>query len=86
MFLVKREESRNFDVFLGVLFLFVFGVWKREKRVEKLGREQKIRKISLWSGACVGLFIAPGMNFEAAALQRPSKSVDLGTSRKILAS
>ena len=72
-----------FWVFFFCLFL-VFG--REKKRVEKLGREQKIRKISLWSGACVGLFIAPGMNFEAAALQRPSKSVDLGTSEKILAS
>ena len=32
-FLVKREESRSFDVFF-------FFVWKREKKcVEKLGRE-----------------------------------------------
>ena len=43
MLLVKREESRGFDVFFGCFVCF-FGVWKREKCVEKPGKEQKIKK------------------------------------------
>ena len=43
-----------------VLCVF-FGVWKREKRAEKLGREHKIKKkkcLLFWSEGCLGLFIA----------------------------
>ena len=44
MFLVKREESRDFDVFFGV-FLGLFLVFRRErKRREELGREQISKK------------------------------------------
>ena len=40
MFLVKREESRDFDVFFWCVFglFLVFGIEK--KRREKLGREK----------------------------------------------
>ena len=40
MFLVKKEESRDFDVFSGVFlgFFLVFG--REEKSREELGREQ----------------------------------------------
>ena len=60
MFLVKREKSRGFDVFFGC-FVCIFGIWKREKCVEKSGREQKFRKnvfLPLFVG-CMRLFIAP---------------------------
>ena len=41
VFLVKREESRSFDVFFFFFFGCDFGVWKGEKKCEeKLGREQ----------------------------------------------
>ena len=40
MFLVKREESRSFDVFFGCLFVFERG----EKHVEKPGKEQNSAK------------------------------------------
>ena len=44
VFLVKREESRDFDVFFGV-FLGLFLVFRRErKRREELGREQISKK------------------------------------------
>ena len=40
MFLVKREESRDFDVFFGV-FLDIFLVFGRDKKYkEELGREK----------------------------------------------
>ena len=46
MFLMKREELRSFDVFLGVFCVFViFG--KREKCVEKPGREKNLAKNGL---------------------------------------
>ena len=32
VFLVKKEESRDFDVFFGVFLGFFFGVWKRGKK------------------------------------------------------
>ena len=64
MFLVKREESRSFNVFLGVFCVFlVFG--RERKRVEKLEKEQKIRRkknvVSPLSKVCIGLFIAPAL-------------------------
>ena len=40
MFLIEREESRSFDVFLGVFFVFGRG----ENHVEKPGREQNLAK------------------------------------------
>ena len=54
-----REESRGFDVFFGC-FVCDFGNWKREKCVEKLGREKKFRKNVFlpWSEGCLELFIA----------------------------
>ena len=41
MFLVKREESRDFDVFFGVFL--VFG--RERKRREKLGQRENFRKM-----------------------------------------
>ena len=56
MFLVKREESRSFDVFFGCLFVFERG----EKHVEKPGKEQNSAKNdSPQCERCVWLFIAP---------------------------
>ena len=46
MFLVKREESRNFDVFFG--YFLVFKREKKKKCVEKLGRKQTSRKCGLF--------------------------------------
>ena len=45
--------------FLGVLCVF-FSVWNREKHVEKLDKDQKVKKMSslFWSKGCLGLFIA----------------------------
>ena len=43
MFLVKREESRSFDVFFGCLFVF-FVFERGEKHVEKPGKEQNSAK------------------------------------------
>ena len=49
MFLVKREESRNFDVFFFFAFFFcVFGVWKREKMHREVGPRVKLSKIPLF--------------------------------------
>ena len=58
-------QSRNFDVFLGVFF--VFG---REKKCrESLGRREISEKcLPSLSGACLGLFIAPGVKIEAVAI------------------
>jgi len=48
-----------------------FGVWKREKRVEKPGKEQKIRKMSSSPGLKGAWAIySPDAFFEAAVLQR----------------
>ena len=70
MFLVKREESRGFDVFFGC-FVCVFGIWNREKCVEKPEKEQKIRKMSSSPGLKGAWAIySPDAFFEAAALQR----------------
>ena len=49
MLLVKREESRGFDVFFGC-FVCVFWCLEEKKRVEKPGREQEIRKMSFSFG------------------------------------
>ena len=70
--LVKMQESRSFDMFFfGVFFGCLFGIWKREKKhVERLGRRKILgKKMSPWSGACLGLFITPSANFEATALE-----------------
>ena len=40
-----------------------------KKRREELGREKISEKyVSFWSGACLGLFIAPGAKIEAMAI------------------
>ena len=53
MFLVKREESRNFDMF------FVFG--REEKHVEDVQAESRTKGDLFFflSEGCVGPFIAP---------------------------
>ena len=59
MFLVKREESRYFDVFFGCfLCVLVFG--REKKYVEKLGKEKNSKKkcVFSWLKGCLGLFIA----------------------------
>ena len=78
MFLVRREESRGFDVFFGC-FVCVFGIWKREKCVEKSGREQIFRKKYLSPLVCGVLeaIYSPGMRFEVAALGGPPASKGL---------
>jgi len=65
VFLVKREESKDFDVFLE----FFGCLEERKKCVERLGR-RKILEKSVFSlvWGCLGLFIALGANFKAAAL------------------
>ena len=75
-FLVKREESTSFDV--------SFGVWKREKCVEKLGKEQKIQKnvSPPRSERCLGLFIASTCisrqwPLRVASLKRPKMGLIL---------
>ena len=84
-FLVKREESRSFDVILGFFFFLVFG--REKKMCREVGqRVENQKKCCLQFGACLGLFITSSANFEATGLRplRPSKSVDMDTSRKIL--
>ena len=52
----------------------------REKiRREKLGKEPISKKMSPQSDGCLGLFIAPSMNFKATAFKgrRPQKVSDL---------
>ena len=72
MFLVKREESRNFDVFLGVLFLFVFGVWKREKtcREARQGAENQKNFSLVWGVR--GAIYSPRREFRGSG---PSKAI-----------
>ena len=71
MFLVKREESRSFDVCFGCFL--VFG--RDKKHREELGREKILEKcVSLWFDGCLRLFIALGAFFEAVAIQGPPAS------------
>ena len=47
VFLVKREESRNFDVFFGFFldfFFFFLGVWKSEKTLRDTKQKGKFQK------------------------------------------
>ena len=83
MFLVKREESRNFDMF------FVFG--REEKHVEDVQAESRTKGdlffFFLYEG-CVGPFIALAHLSRALHhhLQNAMDWVDLDTPRKILTS
>ena len=43
MFLVKRKESRDFDVFFGVFL----GVWEREKTERAARQKANFRKMCL---------------------------------------
>ena len=64
MFLVKREESRDFNVFFGCFL--VFG--REKKRKDQWGKRQVLEKcVFPCSGVCLGLFIALSALFEAAA-------------------
>ena len=76
MFLVKREESRGFDVF--------FCVWKRGKICRRhSGREQNPGRLLLFFvWRVTGAFYSPSMIFKAMALQGqlPSNSLWLGWS------
>ena len=67
------EESRDFDVFFGVFFFLAFG---REKKCrEELGKEQILEKMCVpWFDGCLGLFIAPGVLFEATSIVGPPAS------------
>ena len=74
MFLVKKEESRNFDVCFRCFLVF-----RREKKcIERLGRRRiskKKNKIKcVLSNGCLGLFIASGTFFEVRALVGPPAS------------
>ena len=63
---MKKEESRGFNVF----FVCSFGVWKREERVGKLGKEiQKMCSSSIWR--VLGAIYSLGTCFESEALGRP---------------
>jgi len=85
VFLVKREESRDFDVF------FVFG---REEKSSKFVQAESRRSgslLSFWSRGCLGLFIAPTRfsrrrPFKSRPFQKFSDRVDLDTPKKILTS
>ena len=44
VFLVKREESRNFYVFFGFFFFFFLGVWKSEKTLRDTKQKGKFQK------------------------------------------
>ena len=69
MFLVRREESRSFDVFFfSVVF---FGVWKKEKMCREAGQKANFRKKCGLSdlGGVLGAIYSSDTNFEAAALQ-----------------
>ena len=68
VFLVKREESRDLDVF----FWSVFGCLEERKNVEWNWTKKKCA--SSLSDGCWGLFIAPSAKFEAAALKGPPTS------------
>ena len=75
--------------FLGVLCVF-FGVWKREKRVEKPGREHK-NVFLPWFKGCLGLFIAPTCfsrrrPFKDHGPQKASDWIDLDLPGNILTS
>ena len=69
MFLVKRGESRDFDVFLEIFWCLE----EREKNVERSWAEGKFQKnvCPPRSGACLGLFIASDAKTEATAIVRP---------------
>ena len=67
--MVKREESRNFDVF--------FGVWKRKKRAENPSREQNSTKKKKGLPQVLRVpraFYSPSTNFEAAT-NGPSRAI-----------
>ena len=59
MFLVKREESRGFDVFFKVLFV-CFLCLEEGKNLWNNQAESKIQEnvVFFWSEGCLGLFIA----------------------------
>ena len=68
--LVKREESRDFDVFFWECFWVFFGVWEREKTYRVDGQKASFRKI------CVPLSKAcPGEKIKVAAILRLPASI-----------
>ena len=74
MFLGKREESRDFDVFF--FFWSVFGLFLvvgKGKNIERNWIEKKFQKkcVSPQFDRCLGLFIAPSAFFEATAIVGP---------------
>ena len=90
MFLVKREESRNFDMFFGGVLCVFWCLEERKKRVEKLGSKQISEKCGLpLSKGCLGQFIALAcfsrrQPLEGRQPQKYSNRVDLDTFGKIL--
>ena len=68
MFLVKWEESRNFDV-----FFMCFLCLKEKKDEQKMSRKSTGTKgdLSILVWRVPGAFYSTGMLFEAAALVRP---------------
>ena len=76
VFLVKRKESRDFDVFFGVFLGVFWCLGERKKQREQLGKRQISDKcVSSLSGACLGLFIALDAKIEVAAIVRPLASI-----------
>ena len=70
MFLVKREESRNFDVFFGGVLCVFWCLEERKKCVENLGSKQISKKcgLSLVFGVFEAIY-SPSTNFETTALR-----------------
>ena len=92
VFLVNREESRNFDVFFCV-FSMCFLCLEERKNVQKNQAKGKTQKNVVYSKSegCPGLFIAPTQilrrrPFNGHQPQTSSNRVDLDTPGKILIS
>ena len=79
--MVKKEESRDFDVF------FFFFVWRRGEKLKIYpSRAQDQRSLFFfWSGGAWGLFIAPTrFTRKGCRLQMVLDGVDLDSPKKIL--
>ena len=70
MFLVKREELRDFDVVFFFFFWGVFCVWKRGETLKNHpGRAQDPGSLSFfWVWRVLGAFSSPDTLFKATAL------------------
>ena len=76
MFLVKRKESRDFDLFFFFFYSVYgcfFGCLEERKYVERNWADKIFQKkcVSPRSDGCLGLFVAPGAFFEVVAIVGP---------------